>query len=349
MISGKTGWLVVLLSLMCLFTGCGGSAETSETEETAETKQIFAMDTVMTITAYGEKAGEALSAAEQEIERLDGLFSVGEDTSDIAVLNRDKKAVVSEDTLYLLQRSRELWESTEGALNIGIYPLMEAWGFTTGEYRIPEESEIAALLQHLDIEEIRWDSETREVTIPETMGVDLGAIAKGYTSGRLMDIFAARGVTSAVVSLGGNVQALGTKPDGSSWRVAIEDPFESEDSSYAGILEIADKAVITSGAYERYFEENGKRYHHILDPSTGYPAENGLASVTIVSAAGTLADGLSTALFVMGKEGAEAYWQAHGEDFDMILIEEDGTMTVTEGIKDSFTSDWAYSVLEKNT
>ena len=144
-------------------------------------------------------------------------------------------------------------------------------------------------------------------------------------------------------SLGGNVQALGAKPDGESWRIAVQAP----EGGYAGVLEITDKAVVTSGGYQRYFEKDGETYIHIIDPSTGYPARTGLASVTIVADSGFLGDGLSTALFVMGREKAEDYWLAH-PDFEFILLEEDGTAVITEGLEDSFSlfGDWAGRPLE---
>lgn len=336
----------------CLLTGCAKffPAEKEETsaQTTSDTREIFAMDTVMTVTAYGDLAEEAVQAAAEEIERLDALFSVGNASSDIARLNENTSAVVSGETCELIRRSKDLYQSTKGALNIAVYPLMEAWGFTSGEYRVPDQKEIDAILNCMDVEEISCDEDTGEVTLPEGMGIDLGAIAKGYTSAQLMEIFASYDITSAIVSLGGNVQALGSKPDGTKWRVAVEDPFSEEGDSYAGILEIKDQAVITSGAYERYFEQEGKRYHHIIDPATGYPAENGLESVTIVSQDGTLADALSTALFVMGKEKALAYWKEHADDFEAILIENNGDMTITEGLQDCFSSQKSFSVEKKD-
>ena len=148
-----------------------------------------------------------------------------------------------------------------------------------------------------------------------------------------------------MVSLGGNVQLYGAKADGSSWRVAIEDPNNL--SGYAGILEAKNRAVITSGGYERYFEQDGKEYHHIIDPKTGYPADNGLKSVTIVSADGTLADGLSTSLFIMGKDRALEFWQAHSEEFDAVLIMEDGSIYITEGIENDFQTEQKSIIVRK--
>lgn len=343
---------MVLVLGSCILTGCAKffPAEKQEisAQSTSHSREIFAMDTAMRVTAYGDRAKEAVQAAEEEIKRLDALFSVGNASGDIARLNENASAVVSGETCELINRSKELYNSTGGALNIAVYPLMEAWGFTSGEYRVPEQKEIDAMLTCMDVDEISCDENTGEVILPEGMGIDLGAIAKGYTSARLMDVFVSYDIASAIVSLGGNVQALGNKPDGTKWRVAVEDPFSEEGDSYAGILEIKDQAVITSGAYERYFEQEGKRYHHIIDPATGYPAENGLESVTIVSQDGTLADALSTALFVMGKEKALAYWKEHADDFEAILIENNGDMTITEGLQDCFSSQKSFSVEKKD-
>ena len=343
---------MVLVLGSCILTGCAKffPAEKQEisAQSTSHSREILAMDTAMRVTAYGDRAKEAVQAAEEEIKRLDALFSVGNASGDIARLNENASAVVSGETCELINRSKELYNSTGGALNIAVYPLMEAWGFTSGEYRVPEQKEIDAMLTCMDVDEISCDENTGEVILPEGMGIDLGAIAKGYTSARLMDVFVSYDIASAIVSLGGNVQALGNKPDGTKWRVAVEDPFSEEGDSYAGILEITDQAVITSGAYERYFEQDGKRYHHIIDPATGYPAENGLASVTVVSQDGALADALSTALFVMGKDKALAYWKEHADEFNVILIEDNKDMTITEGLQDCFSSQNPFLVEKKD-
>ncbi len=165
--------------------------------------------------------------------------------------------------------------------------------------------------------------------------LDLGSVAKGYTGDKVISLFKESGITSAIISLGGNVHALGSKPDGSPWKVALIDPNSPQ--TFIGNIEISDKAVITSGCYERYFVgEDGKQYCHIINPFDGYPADNGIASVTVIGSAGILCDALSTALFVMGKEAAIEHWREHN-DFEMIIIEENGEITVTEGIKSSFS------------
>ena len=177
------------------------------------------------------------------------------------------------------------------------------------------------------------------------MEIDLGGIAKGYTSSRVMAIFKEHGIEHGIVSLGGNVQALGTKENGKAWRVAIQNP--ESDLDYLGVLDISDKCVITSGGYERYFDQGGVRYHHIIDPRTGFPADSGIISATIVSDDGTLADGLSTSLFIMGLEAAEKYWRANSDRFDFILEDKSGKLYVTEGAADLLTTDAKTEIIKK--
>ena len=348
----------VCLSVSLLLGGCNNikqdattETKNTQTEEKAESneeasKDIFAMDTYMTVTAYGAKAQEAVDEAEAEIQRLDELLSTGNEESEIAQLNQNKSATLSEDAGYLVERALELNKETDGAFDIAIYPVMEAWGFPTQNYQVPTADTLESLLKLADASQIIYDENSRKISFGrEGMKIDLGGIAKGYTSSRIMDIYKENNISSGLVNLGGNVQALGTKPDGSKWRVAVQSPDDTED--YLGILSVEDKAVITSGGYERYFEQDGKTYHHIIDPKTGYPAENGLTSVTVVSEDGTLADGLSTSLFIMGKEEAIEFWKAHSEEFDIIMMTDEGKLYVTEGIQDDFSTEMEMEIIEK--
>ena len=344
----KNKIIVVCLCASVFAGGCGqggqnttksknseGTASSKEsTERTSQdnevSKDIFAMDTYMTVTAYGEKAQDAVDAAEAEIERLDTLLSTGNADSEIVKLNEQKSATLSEDGGYLVKRALELNKETDGAFDIAIYPVMEAWGFPTQNFRVPSADELAGLLEHVDASKISYDKDTRKISFEDDqMKIDLGGIAKGYTSSRIMEIFKENGIESGLVNLGGNVQALGTKTDGSNWRVAVQSPDDTED--YLGVLSIQDSVT----------------YHHIIDPKTGYPAENGLVSVTIVSSDGTLADGLSTSLFIMGEKKAAEFWRAHSEEFEAIFATDDGTIYVTEGLKDSFTTDLDMKVITK--
>lgn len=323
------------------------STASSDTADASSSRNIFAMDTYMTVTAYGPNAEMAVDQAQQEIERLDALLSTGAETSEVAQINANGGGTLSEDTTYLLERSLDLYDSTNGVFDIAIYPIMDAWGFTTGNYTVPSDEMIENLLPLTDANNIIYDKDESSISFAKDgMKIDFGGIAKGYTSGRIADIYRECGVTSGLINLGGNVQVVGTKTDGSKWRVAVQSP-ETEDD-YLGILSTADRAVITSGGYERYFEQDGVKYHHIIDPSTGHPANNGLVSVTIVSSDGTLADGLSTSLFIMGKDKAAEYWRAHSDEFDTILEDADGVLYVTEGIADDFTSDHETNIIRKD-
>lgn len=318
--------------LVLLLVGCT-AAPTQEASE-PYTAEIFAMDTIMTLTVYGPHGQEAAGLAIQKIHDLEALLSVTDGESEIYAANHSEgePVALSPDTITLLSRVLDLCESTGGALDITIQPVLQAWGFTTGEYHVPEEQELAVLLERVDYTTVSLADSV--LTLPENVQLDLGAVAKGHTGDALMELFRKAGVTSAIVELGGNVQALGAKPDGSPWRVGIQSP---EGSGYAGVLEITDKAVVTSGGYQRYFEQDGNTYWHILDPADGRPAQSGLVSVTIIADEGVVCDALSTALFVMGTEAAAEYWRKTG-GFDFVLIDEAGTVTITEGLVDSFSS-----------
>ena len=315
-------------------------------EDKSESIDIFAMDTYMTLTAYGKNAKKALDAAVDEINNIEQLVSTGIDSSEVSQINKNGKGSVSETTGYLIKRSKEIYDSTNGVFDITIYPIMQAWGFPTENYRVPGKKELKKLRGLMGADHVLYDEKKQEVTLDKKgMKIDLGGIAKGYTSSKVMDIFKENGISSAVISLGGNVQTLNGKPDGSDWRVAVENPADT--GSYIGVLSIKDKAVITSGGYERYFKQDGKTYHHIIDPANGYPANNGLTSVTIVSDDGTLADGLSTSLFIMGPEKAQKYWKEHSDEFDTILVKDDGSILVSEGLAEYFTSESDFTIIKK--
>lgn len=289
-----------------------------------------------------KNAENAVDEVVDEINRLETVLSAQKKESDIYKLNQTGSGTLSEDTKDIVSEALKINKTTNGAFDISIYPLMVKWGFTTQKYNVPLKREISKLLKNVDSSKIEFDEKSSSIKLGKNMKIDLGGIAKGYTSSRVMQIFKDCGVTSGLVSLGGNVQALGTKTDGTDWQIAIENPDKSSD--YIGVVSVKDKAVITSGGYERYFEKNGKTYHHILDPKTGYPAESGLKSVTIVSDNGTLADALSTSLFVMGKEKALDYWREHKNEFDTVLVEDNGNITITDGLKKVFKSNFKFDI-----
>ena len=305
-------------------------------------KQIFAMDTVMTFTAYGAGSEEAVDAAIAEIQRLDLLLSTGDPNSEVSQINAQGSGSMSEDTAALARAALDVFNSTNGFFDFTIYPLMQLWGFPTGDYHIPTQAELAVVLPLVDASKVSLDGTS--ITLGSGQQIDFGGIAKGYASARAMAVFQEHGIVSGMVSLGGNIQVLGRKPDGSPWRIGIQDPDASHGTPLA-VLEVDGQAVITSGGYERYFEVDGSRYIHILNPHTGLPAESGLRSVTVVSEDGTLADALSTSLYLMGLEEAISYWRASGGGFDLILLSDEGEILVTEGISGSFQSELPVTVV----
>lgn len=330
---------ICLALLLSLCASCAAKPKSLE-------KEIFAMDTLMNLTVCGEKAEGALKAAESEINALDTRLDVNDAESEVSKLNASAGSFTptSEAVRRQLETANEVAEKSGGAFDISILPLMELWGFGTDGAHVPADAEIAAVLNAKSAEKIKISGEN--VLIPSGERITLAATAKGYTSQRVTELWRDMGVESAIMSLGGNVQALGKKPDGSKWNVAVRDPENPE--SFLGTLEIENTAVVTSGGYQRYFEENGVRYHHIIDPKTGRPAKSGLTSVTIVCPDGTLADALSTALFVLGEDGALKYWRSEG-GFEFLLVTEDGRVVATAGLRDSFrlVGDYALSFAEK--
>ena len=324
--------LALLAALALLLTGCAGGAAAEKHE-----KQLFAMDTVMFLTAYGEAGDKALAAATDVINGLAADLDPEKEGGSVAALNAGAggAVAVSEDCLAVLDAALAVGRETGGALDPALYPIIRAWGFTTGEYRVPDQSELAALLEQKHTEAIRLDTAAGTVTLPEDMAVSLGAAAKGYAAQKAVEAMAAAGAEQAILSLGGNVQTLGqTRPDGSPWQVAVTDPRDT--GAYVGTLSVGQTAVVTSGGYQRFFEQDGRTYIHILDPATGCPVENDLLSVTVVTADGTRADGLSTALFVLGAEAALDYAAAH-EDVELVLITRDDRVIVTAGLAEGFT------------
>lgn len=313
------------------------SAHGSEREEASES-EIFALDTAIGLKVYGSKREEVLKKLENRINELDELLSTGKETSEVSRLNRSGKAVLSKITANLVKRSLDIYQKTDGLFDITIYPLMELWGFPSKNYKVPSDKEIKEKLKDVGSDKIIFDEAAGEISFKNRgMEIDFGGIGKGYITDELVKILTEEKVESAIINLGGNVFGFKKKPDGSLWNVAIRDPNEPD--KYMAVIKLEDSAVITSGGYERYFEKDGVTYHHILDPRTGKPSNSNLKSVSIVSKDGTLADALSTSLFIMGEEGAAEYWKKNGNNFDIILMTKDNRLLISNNIKGKVMSD----------
>lgn len=335
-------WLsAALLSAAFLLTGCSGAPA-----QEPESATFFAMDTAMDFTVYGDAA--LLDEAETLIGSLEEQVSVTDEHSDIYAIDHTGSGSLSGNAAELMAQALELCRRTNGELDLSVYPIVRAWGFTTGSYQVPDEETIQSLLPLVDYTQIQYDAATGVVTLPEGMEIDLGSVAKGYAGQLAAQMLREHGVQSALLNLGGNVQTVGTKPDGSPWQIGIKDP-QGEDAMM--VLSVEDQAVVTSGGYERYFEQDGQTYWHIMDPSTGHPADSGLISVTIVGDEGVVCDGLSTALFVMGLEKAADLWAQSG-DFEAVFVTASGEVYITEGLRDRFAlteqyADTPVSVIER--
>lgn len=310
--------------------------------EKPHSASLQAMDTFMTLKLYG--GDEELSFDLQaRIKELDSLLDATEEHSEIFRLNTDGYAKVSSDTAALLDRSLQLCQALEPSFDVTVFPAVEAWGFLSGDYRIPEQEELTSLSQRIDYTAVQ--SNGASYTLSNGVMLDLGAVAKGYAADMCEPILRDGHATAAVLNLGGTVKLYGKKPDGSRFSVGVADP--DNPAGYFGFLSCDGGVVATSGGYERYFERDGKRYIHILDPATARPVDNGILSVTIVSGDGTAADALSTALFVMGLDKATAYYRAH-RDFDFIILTDDDNLYITEGIADDFTLSKGYDFTVKS-
>lgn len=317
--------LSVLILALCIFlTSC-------KAEEEKTSLSFYAMDTIMSIEAYGENS-DAASLAKNCVLSLEKLLSVTDENSELFALNESGSAELGKETLVLIKFALDMSEKTGGALDPTIYPVLREWGFTVGEYKIPGSETLSGLLKNVGADKVHINENS--VTLDGGVMLDLGAVAKGYASEECYKILKENSVSSALINLGGNIRLLGSKPDGNPWKIGVADPLSPGD--YLGILSVADCAVVTSGNYQRYFEENGRTYGHIIDPKTGFPADNDLLSVTVISDSGTLCDALSTALFVMGSEKAEQFWRDN-RNFEAVFVLKDNTVHITEGIYGSFS------------
>ena len=337
----KKYFISAMLSALLFLTGCSAESSPEPVQGT-----FFAMDTVMDFTIYGESG--LIDQSESLIASLESLVSVTDANSELYAINQTGSGTLTGKASSLMEQALEICRRTDGALDLSIYPIVRAWGFTTGSYQVPDEAEIQALLPLVDYRKIQYDAATGTVTLPEGMEIDLGSVAKGYAGQLAAQMLREHGVQSALLNLGGNVQTVGAKPDGSPWQIGIKDP-QGEDAMM--VLSVEDQAVVTSGGYERYFEQDGQTYWHIMDPSTGHPADSGLISVTIVGDEGVVCDGLTTALFVMGLEKAADLWAQSG-DFEAVFVTASGEVYITEGLRDRFAlteqyADTPVSVIER--
>lgn len=325
--------LILLSALSC--TKSEGSAMPSRDEPVSQSQLL--LGTICRISLYDTASEEVFSAAFSRIRQIEQEMSVTIPDSEISHINdtsgSSDPVTVSEDTYTVLQRTLEIARISHGAFDPSIGPLVRAWGIGTDHEHIPSPEEITTALQLTDYRAVETDDTTRTVYLPhEGMKLDLGGIAKGYAADEARTVLRREGVTSAIINLGGNILTVGSKPDGTPWKIGIQDPSSSR-GTYIMVLSLVDKAVVTSGPYERFFEVDGVRYHHILDTSTGYPVASRLTSVSIIAPDSCIADALSTTVYALGLDAGLDLIERY-EGIEAIIITEDDEIFLSSGLRD---------------
>lgn len=294
----------------------------------------FGMGTEISHKAFGRHAEEALQAVMGEARKLESILSCFLPGSEISRVNQSagvKPAKLSSEPYEVLSRAAELSKICQGAFDVTVGPLVDLWDYKHA-LKAPEEARIRQVLPLVNHCDLLLDPREKTAELRKAgQSIDLGGIGKGFASDRFMEIFKNHGVASAFTNIGGNVSTLGKKPDGSPWRVGIRHPRQI--GRLLGAVSVAGEAVVTSGDYERcFFDREGRRYHHILNPATGYPAESGLISVTVVSGSAMTADALSTAVFVSGIEKGGDYLKKFPEA-QAVLVDEELQVYITRGLQ----------------
>lgn len=314
-------FLSLSLILLCLsITGCKKTTDPI-------TKTSFKLNTVVTITIYDSSDVSLLDNALALCDTYENLFSRTRETSELYQINQGLKRELSPETEELLEIALSYNRLSNGLFEPSIGPVSSLWNFHAEDPTVPEDALIQAALPLVNAENLHLSNHT--ITMDTGMMLDLGAISKGYIADRIKEYLIEQGVKSAVIDLGGNVLCIGSRPDGTPFQIGIRQPFQDTNTA-AAVLSITDQSVVTSGIYERCFEENGVLYHHLLDPATGYPCDNELASVTILSDHSVDGDALSTSCFLMGMEqGMELIDSL--PDVYAIFITREGELTYSEG------------------
>ncbi|MGG4555182.1 FAD:protein FMN transferase [Paenibacillus humicus] len=341
--------LTLLLST-ALLAGCGtdpglskasgeSSDTTANTHETVKPigETFFIFDTVVNVKIYDDRATrQHFNEIEALLNDIDGKISRTLESSEIYQVNSHsgKSPVkVSNETFELVEKALDYAKRTDGKFNPAIGNLVTLWNIGHEGAKVPDADLIEAANALSDYHLIEMNKETHEIYLQkEGMAIDLGSIGKGYAADAIYEYLEAQGFSSAIIDLGGNIYAMGNKPGGKLWNIGIQDPGKERGNSI-GTIQVADKTIVTSGIYERFFIEDGKLYQHILDPGTGYPVDNGISSVTIVTKHSTDADALSTSLFVLGIEDGLKFIE-DTPDTEALFITKEQKLYATSGFKD---------------
>ena len=315
---------IVLLSL--LLSGCGNRQPV--------VREAFLLDTFVSVTLY-DGSEETAQGALDLCRRYEAVFSRTDPDSELCRLNCREISQVSDELAEVIALGLDYARLTDGAFDITAGSVTSLWDFSAETPQVPDPAAVAEGLTHVGWEKVSLTGNTVVFSDPETI-IDLGGIAKGYIADRMADYLREEGVASAIIDLGGNLYCLGTKPGGQPFQVGVQYPYEDR-QTVIGSLPAEDLSVVTSGVYERCFTVDGTLYHHILDTATGYPVENDLLSVTIVSGASVDGDALSTACFALGREAGTALIESR-ENVEAIFITDDFAVHITSGLEGVFQS-----------
>lgn len=306
--------------------------------QTPTVKSFYVLGTIISLKVFGNKAQKAIEEAIERLTDIDNKMSAFKDYSEISKINLNAGTlaqVVSSDTYFLIKTAVEYSKLSEGAFDPTIRPLVALWGIGTEYERIPEKNEIEEKLKLVNYKDIVLDEINSSINFKkQNQSIDMGGIAKGFAADEVKTILLQYGVTSALIDLGGNIFALGNKPNGEPWTIGIQNPFKPR-GEYIGILSVKNKSVVTSGNYERLFIQDGITFHHILDPKTGYPSVSRVISATIISNNSIDGDGLSTGVYIMGIDKAMKLIESIN-GVDAIFLTDDKKVYVTCGIKENF-------------
>ncbi|NLF46873.1 MAG: FAD:protein FMN transferase [Clostridiales bacterium] len=320
--------LALIITFVILQAGCGTEEEISDTG--------FYLDTTCTITLYdiNKDEGEKLIKKSFDIcKKYEGLMSKTIKGSDIDRINRaEGKAVsASPETIKVIKEGMRMGKLSRGEFDITIGRVTELWDFNSDEAKVPDDEEIKEALETVDYRNIKIEGNNVTLKDPEAK-LDLGGIAKGYIADRITKMLVKNGAEKAIINLGGNVVAIGEKEENTPWNIGVERPY-SDRSEVIGVVEAVDDSVVTSGIYERFFEKNGKKYHHILDPETGYPAESDLEAVTVTGPLGHSmeCDALSTVCILMGEKKAKKIIESM-DGMEGLFINKENKATPTKGL-----------------
>jgi FAD:protein FMN transferase len=363
MVKGAKRKVFALLSILVfifVFSGCnkntgsnGGNngivkpAPAKAQEPVSKTELL--LGTVCKITIYDNPSEEVFKKAFDKIRDIESRMSINIDRSEVMDINAksgEQFVQVSDETFYVIKNGLHYSNLTNGLFDISIGPIVKLWNINTENAKVPSKEEIdagKALVNYKDI--VLDEAEKRVMLRKKGMILDLGGVAKGYAADAVKKVLKENGVNHAIINLGGNILTVGSKVDGSSWRVGIQNPFSSR-GEFIGIVEVSDKSVLTSGIYERYFQQDGKIYHHIINPYTGFPVENDLAGITIIAEDCTDADSLSTGTFILGLEEGYKFIESI-DGVEAVFVTHNSEIYLTSGLSNNFIpTDGAFKLMK---